>query len=128
MQKIHPVLKYNDAQVAFDFMEGALGAERLQVHEGDNGGIAHAELRFGDEVLMFATASEGDPRFNQGVGRTSVYVVVDDPDGLFERAKGAGAEVVMAPTDQDHGSRDFVVRDPEGNLWSFGTYAPTAGA
>ena len=57
-----------------------------------------------------------------------MYVVVDEPDALFERAKGAGAEVVMEPTDQDYGSRDFAVRDPEGNLWSFGTYAPTPDA
>jgi uncharacterized glyoxalase superfamily protein PhnB len=128
MQKIYPVLKYNDAQVAFDFLEGTLGCERLQVHEGDNGGVAHAELRFGDEVLMFGTASEGDPQYNQGIGRTVVYVVVEDPDGLFERAKGAGAEIVMEPTDQDYGSRDFVIRDPEGNLWSFGTYAPAVDA
>jgi uncharacterized glyoxalase superfamily protein PhnB len=128
MTKIYPVLKYQDARVAFDFLEGALGCERLQVHEGENGGIAHAELRFGDEVLMFGTTSEGDPQFNQAVGRTSVYVVVDDPDALFERVKGAGTEVVMEPTDQDYGSRDFIVRDPEGNLWSFGTYAPTLDA
>jgi uncharacterized glyoxalase superfamily protein PhnB len=53
---------------------------------------------------------------------------VDEPDALFERATGAGAEVVMEPTDQDYGSRDFTVRDPEGNLWSFGTYAPTLEA
>jgi uncharacterized glyoxalase superfamily protein PhnB len=128
MQKIYPVLKYDDAGVALGFLEGALGCERLQVHEGENGGVAHAELRFGDEVLMFGTTNEGDPQFNQGAGRTSVYVVVDDPDALFERAKGAGAEVVMPPTDQDYGSRDFVIRDPEGNLWSFGTYAPAVEA
>jgi uncharacterized glyoxalase superfamily protein PhnB len=53
-----------------------------------------------------------------------VYLVVDDPDPRFERAKSAGAEIVMEPADQDYGSRDFVVRDPEGNLWSFGTYGP----
>ena len=90
--------------------------------------MAHAELRLGDEVIMFATTNEGDPIYNQGAGRTAVYVVIDDPDTLFERAKGAGAEVVMEPTDQDYGSRDFTVRDPEGNLWSFGTYAPALEA
>jgi uncharacterized glyoxalase superfamily protein PhnB len=57
-----------------------------------------------------------------------VYVVVDDPDALFERMRNAGIEVVMEPTDQDYGSRDFIVRDPEGNLWSFGTYVPTVDA
>ena len=30
----------------------------------------------------------------------------------------------MELTDTDYGSRDFSVRDPEGNVWSFGTYAP----
>jgi uncharacterized glyoxalase superfamily protein PhnB len=128
MTKIYPVLKYEDAKVALDFMERVLGSERLAVHEGENGGVAHAELRFGDEVLMFGTTNEGDAKFNQGVGRTSVYVVVDEPDALFERARGEGAEIVMEPTDQDYGSRDFVIRDPEGNLWSFGTYSPTPDA
>ncbi|THA80732.1 glyoxalase, partial [Streptomyces sp. A0592] len=28
------------------------------------------------------------------------------------------------PTDQDYGSRDYMARDGEGNIWSFGTYAP----
>lgn len=51
-----------------------------------------------------------------------VYVVTDRPDELFERATAAGATVVMAPTDQPYGSRDFCVRDPEGVFWSFGTY------
>ncbi|WP_433497244.1 VOC family protein [Sphaerimonospora sp. CA-214678] len=50
------------------------------------------------------------------------YVVTDDPDGIFARATAAGAAVVREPADTDYGSRDFVVRDPEGNHWSFGTY------
>jgi uncharacterized glyoxalase superfamily protein PhnB len=126
MQTIYPVLKYEDAQAAMDFLERAFGAERMEVYEGQNGGVAHAQLRFQDEVLMLASASEGDPLYNQGVGRTTVYVVVDDPDALYERAKGAGAEILMEPTDQDYGSRDFSTRDPEGNIWSFGTYRPEA--
>ncbi len=47
-------------------------------------------------------------------------------EALAEGARDAGAEVVMEPTDQDYGSRDMSVRDPEGNLWSFGTYDPEA--
>jgi uncharacterized glyoxalase superfamily protein PhnB len=127
MQTIYPVLKYEDAHAAMDFLERAFGVERGPVHEGENGGVAHAELTFGDEFVMLGSTSEGDPRFNQGAGRTSIYLVVDDPDRVHERAKGAGAEIVMPPTDQDYGSRDFVARDPEGNLWSFGTYRPQHG-
>jgi uncharacterized glyoxalase superfamily protein PhnB len=110
---------------AVDFLEQAFGCERLHVYDGDNGGVVHAQLRLGDRILVLASASEGDPRFNQGIGRTTVYVVVDAPAALHDRAKGAGAEIVMEPTDQDYGSRDFACRDPEGNLWSFGTYRPT---
>jgi uncharacterized glyoxalase superfamily protein PhnB len=124
MNRIYPVLKYEDGNGALEFLERAFGFERLNVFEGENGGIAHAELRFGDEVVMFSSAGEGDPRYNQGVGRTTVYLVVDEVDSHFKRAREAGAEVMMEPTDQDYGSRDFAVRDPEGNIWAFGTYAP----
>ena len=124
MQSIYPVLKYEDARVAIDFLERAFGFEQHAVHDGENGAVSHAELRFGDQFIMFGSVSEGDPRFNQGVGRTTLYVVVDDPDSLLARAKEAGAEIVMEPTDQDYGSRDFAARDPEGNIWSFGTYRP----
>ena len=124
MQSIYPVLKYEDARAAIDFLERAFGFEQHAVHDGENGAVSHAELRFGDQFIMFGSVSEGDPRFNQGVGRTTLYVVVDDPDSLHARAKEAGAEIVMEPTDQDYGSRDFAARDPEGNIWSFGTYRP----
>jgi uncharacterized glyoxalase superfamily protein PhnB len=125
MQTIYPVLKYDDAHAALDFLERAFGFKRRQVYDGENGGVAHAELTFGDELVMLASASEGDPIFNQGVGRTIVYLVVDDPDALHETAKQAGAEIVLPPTDQDYGSRDFAARDLEGNIWSFGTYRPS---
>jgi uncharacterized glyoxalase superfamily protein PhnB len=124
MKTIYPILKYEDARAAIDFLERAFGCEQREVHEGQNGGVAHAELTCGDVVVMLGSTSEGSPIYNQGAGKTGVYVVVDETDQLFERARDAGAEVVMEPTDQDYGSRDFTVRDPEGNLWSFGTYAP----
>jgi uncharacterized glyoxalase superfamily protein PhnB len=124
MQSIYPVLKYDDGYAAMEFLERAFGFERVQVNEGESGGILHAEMRFGDQVVMFGTSGEGDPVFNQGIGRTVLYVVVDDPDALHARAKEAGADVVMPLTDQEYGSRDFAVRDPEGNIWSFGTYRP----
>jgi uncharacterized glyoxalase superfamily protein PhnB len=122
MQSIYPVLKYEDAHAAMDFLERAFGFERLQVHEGDGRAVAHAELRFGDDVIGLSSTGVGDPIFEQGRGRTTVYVAVDEVDRLHDRAKAAGAEIVMEPADQDYGSRDFAARDPEGNIWSFGTY------
>jgi uncharacterized glyoxalase superfamily protein PhnB len=81
-------------------------------------------LTCGDAFVMLSSTSEGDSVYKQGAGRTGIYAVVDETDALFERAREAGAEVVSEPSDQDYGSRDFAVRDPEGNVWAFGTYAP----
>ena len=53
-----------------------------------------------------------------------LYVTVEDPDQYYERAKAAGAEIVMAPFDSDYGARNYGARDLEGHLWSFGTYQP----
>jgi uncharacterized glyoxalase superfamily protein PhnB len=36
----------------------------------------------------------------------------------------AGAEIVMEVEDQDYGGRLYSCLDPEGHLWSFGTYDP----
>ena len=119
-----PALRYRDSKAALDFLERAFGFERKAVHENDDGSVAHAELTHGRGMVMIGTSGVGDPQFE--TSRASIYVVVDDPDALHERAKGAGAEVSREPTDTDYGSREFSAKDPEGNVWSFGTYDPFA--
>ena len=52
-----------------------------------------------------------------------VYVVTDRPDEVHERAQALGATVTRPLEDTDYGSRGFSILDPEGNSWSFGTYA-----
>ena len=122
-------LTYDDASAALDWLEAAFGFERTSVHEGPNGEIAHAELTFGDGMVMLGAAGDNDiglktPR-ELGAVNQGVYLVVDeDIDAHHERAVAAGAEVVRALHDTDYGSRDYIVRDPEGNLWSVGTYRP----
>ena len=124
MQNVYPVLIYEDARAAIDFLEKAFGLERHAVYDGDGGAVAHAELRFGDEMIMLSSASEGNEQFNQAVGNYALYLVVDDPDAHHDRAREAGAEIVLGLKDEDYGSRGYTARDPEGNLWGFGTYRP----
>jgi uncharacterized glyoxalase superfamily protein PhnB len=73
---------------------------------------------------MLSSASEGREQFNQAVGHYSLYLAVDHPDAHHDRARQAGAEIVLGLKDEDYGSRGYTARDPEGNLWSFGTYRP----
>jgi len=55
-------------------------------------------------------------------GTFGAYVVTDNVDAVYQRARAAGAEIIAEPHDTDYGSHDFAARDPEGNRWSFGTY------
>jgi uncharacterized glyoxalase superfamily protein PhnB len=120
---VFPSLVYDDAKAAIDFLTAAFGAERHAVYEGD-GAIQHAEVRLGNGIVMFGS-SGADAKATRGRGG-GVYVVVEDPDGLCVRARDAGAEIVREPFDTDYGSRDFTAKDPEGNVWYFGTYQPFA--
>ena len=126
MTTVFPTLRYSDPKAAIDFLERALGFERHAVHEGDDGTVEHAELRHGDGMIMLGAVRENEfGSIAPPPGTGSNYVAVDDVDVLCDRAKAAGAEIVYGPRDQDYGSRDFAARDPEGNVWSFGTYRPT---
>ncbi|CAN5883899.1 hypothetical protein BH23ACT5_BH23ACT5_20190 [soil metagenome] len=72
---------------------------------------------------MFGSAGKDDTHFGRRLpGNEALYLVTEDPDGLFEQATAAGAEVVNGLADEDYGSRGFTVRNPEGNRWSFDTY------
>ena len=124
---VWPILAYRDARRAISFLKDAFGFEEAAVYarDGDPSIIEHAELRWplGGGV-MFGTAGKDESEFGRREpGNDSVYVVCTNPDELFERATKAGAEVVRGLVDEDYGSRGFTVRDPEGNLWSFGTYS-----
>lgn len=59
-----------------------------------------------------------------GAWSQGVYVSVPDPDAHYEQAVRAGAEIVIAPHDTSYDSREYAARDPEGNLWCFGSYVP----
>jgi predicted enzyme related to lactoylglutathione lyase len=42
-----------------------------------------------------------------------------DVDGLFERVRASGAEVMQEPMDMPYGVRDCAFRDPAGNMVRF---------
>jgi uncharacterized glyoxalase superfamily protein PhnB len=122
---VWPTLRYADAPAAIRFLVEAFGFEEVLVVPGEaDGAVAHAELRWpGGGGVMLGSARADSAIADLPPGTGSVYVVTDQPDALFERARAAGATVVLGLRDEDYGSRGFTVRDPEGVHWSFGTYA-----
>ena len=121
---VFPSLKYDDARAAIDFLTNAVGAERHAAYTGDNGAVAHAELRFGNGLVMLGSAQ---PELAATRGRGGgIYIVIDDVEAHHERARANGAEITRAPHDTDYRSREYAARDPEANVWSFGTYQPFA--
>jgi uncharacterized glyoxalase superfamily protein PhnB len=123
-----PFLAYDDARAALEWLTKAYGLEQSAVHETPDGRVAHAEMRFGDSMVMLGTVFANDwgmrtPSELGGVNQ-GVYVIVDDIEAHYERARGADAEIVRPLADTDYGSREYMSRDREGNIWSFGTYRP----
>jgi uncharacterized glyoxalase superfamily protein PhnB len=128
-QSIFPVLRYRDARAAIAFLQDALGFDVASVHPGEGADVAHAELAFGGEHLMLGTEPAPDAP-DRLQGPLGPYLVLDAPDAVdahHARALAAGAEIVFAPRDLPYGSREYAVRDPEGLVWSVGTYRPPAG-
>ncbi|MEU7277957.1 VOC family protein [Streptomyces sp. NPDC045431] len=125
---IYPAILYEDAKAAIRTLKEAFGFTEVSVYEGEDGQIVHSELAYGNGMVMLGTKRrEGVyAKAMAGAGPVGVYVVVDDVDAHHARAVEHGVEILMPPTDQDYGSRDYMARDAEGNVWSFGTYAPGA--
>jgi uncharacterized glyoxalase superfamily protein PhnB len=120
---VYPVLRYKDADAAIAFLRDAFGFVPGDVHRDAEGRIDHATLSWAHGMVMLR-ASRGDPDDPFDLGPVCLYLAVDDPDAHAARAEAAGAEVVMGLTDQPYGSREYAARDPEANVWCFGTYQP----
>jgi uncharacterized glyoxalase superfamily protein PhnB len=123
-----PFTRYEDGKAAIEWLCEAFGFERREVNESEDGTIAHAELAYGPSVFMLDSAADTGLGLKTarelGAVTGGVYVHVDDIDAHYQRAREAGAEIVRELTDTHYGSREYLARDPEGNLWSFGTYLP----
>ena len=125
-------MRYRNAPAAIDWLCNVLGFEKQLVVPGDTDGtVLHAQLRLGGGMIMLGSVSDNDfgrlmkqPDEIGGRETQCAYVVVDDADVIYDRAKASGAEIVMPIKDEEYGGRGFTCRDPEGHIWAVGTYNP----
>ena len=127
--RLYPALRYANARTMIDWLQEAFGFT-LHACYGSGDVVDHAQLALGSSMIMLGSARDdnfckivGSP--GSGGGK-SIYVAVDDADAAYRRAKAAGAKIEEELVDRDYGSREFICRDPEGNIWAFGTYWPKA--
>ena len=130
-----PCMSYRDAAAAIDWLCDTFGFEKQAVYPADDGTIMHAQLTFGNGMIMCGT-KKGDTPFGRlikqpdeigGAETQGCYLMVSDADAYYARAKASGAEIILEIQDDDFGGRSYACRDPEGHIWNFGTYDPWQG-
>ncbi|GLQ54088.1 VOC family protein [Devosia nitrariae] len=124
------VMRYRDADAALKFLTDIFGFAEHTVYRGEDGEVQHAELSFGNGMIMIGPVDGTafgrlmrEPREAGGV-TGALYVIVADPDAHHAKSVEAGFDIVMELRDVFYGEREYSVRDPEGNIWTFGTYDP----
>jgi uncharacterized glyoxalase superfamily protein PhnB len=119
--QVWPTLRARDARALIRFLVDVLGFEETAVH-GDGTVVHHAQLDWPEGGGIMLGSERDDSPWKLPPGTFGAYVVCADPDALHARVSAAGVKILTEPHDTDYGSRDFALVDPEGNLWSFGTY------
>lgn len=132
-----PCLRYRDAPAAIEWLCSVFGFQKHAVYPNEDGTIAHAQLTFGNGMIMLGSVSktkpsEWDRLIKQpdelgGAETQSAYVIAADADMVYAKAKEAGAEILIDIHNEEYGGRGFGCRDLEGHIWYFGTYDPWAG-
>jgi uncharacterized glyoxalase superfamily protein PhnB len=128
--RLYPTFRYRDAAKMIDFLCDAFGF-KMDARFMDGEKVGHAQLSLGTSIIMLGSVRDDDYGRMVGApgdnGGKSVYIAVDDCDAAYQMASAAGARILEQPHDRDYGSREFICADPEGVVWSLGTYWPKAG-
>jgi uncharacterized glyoxalase superfamily protein PhnB len=128
---IIPGMRYRDAVAAMDWLEKTFGFERHSVSMNPGGRtVEHAEMVFGNGMIMLGSDSNKtpyspymtSPAETSGRETRSTSLIVSDTDAIYATAKAAGAEMIFDLRAMDYGGKAFTCRDPEGYLWSVGSY------
>lgn len=129
-----PSLRYHDAPAAVDWLCRVFGFSRNAVYENPDGTIAHAQLTLGHGMIMLGSAKSKGPHAHllahpselHGRQTGGIYLYVEDCEVLYAAVQAAGAKVTQELHEPDYSSKAFSCLDPEGYLWSIGSYDPWA--
>lgn len=120
---------YKDPMAALKWLQEAFGFEVAMLITDQDGKLAHSEMSFDNGLVMIGNEWTENHRSPSGIGglnTQTVHVQLEsDIDAHCERARKAGAEILMEPENQFYGDRTYRARDPEGHIWTFGQTVET---
>ena len=122
---VSPSLVVDGAADAIDFYTQVLGATERMRMGGPDGRVGHAELQFGDSVVMLADEYPDmgyvGPKAIGG-SPVTIAVYVEDVDKTFAAALKAGAKQIRPLENQFYGDRTAQITDPFGYRWHLSTH------
>ena len=128
---IIPTMRYKDALKAIEWLCKAFGFEKHLVVPGEHGTIVHAQLRFGNAMIMLGSENDNEygkfvktPNDLNEINTQTPYIIVEEIDDHYSRAIAEGAKIVLDIKDEGYGGRGYSCKDPEGYIWNFGSYNP----
>lgn len=120
------VVAYNDPMAGIAFVTDVLGFQEYVLVRDPDGRVVHSEYRWPEGGIVQIAGADPDNPFTPEPGQDGgVYVVTRDPHAVWERCQRAAVTVLRPPSEPhyDPGGMGFSIRDIEGNVWSFGSYA-----
>jgi uncharacterized glyoxalase superfamily protein PhnB len=128
---IIPCLRYRDAHAAIEWLCKAFGFTRNAVYENEQGGVEHAQLTYGNGMVMLGEVRDNEfgrhiaqPDEIGGRETQCACVIVANCKSHYQQAKAAGAVIVDEYSEKEYGGAGYSCHDPEGHLWYFGSYDP----
>ncbi len=131
-----PGLRYRNAMAMIEWLCDTFGFEKQVVFTGSGDVVMHAQLTFGNGMIMISSVDNGmeaaalmkQPDEMSWAETQAPYLIVSDCDAVYAKAKAAGAKMLIDLETKDYGGKAFSCSDPEGHIWHIGTYDPWEAA
>ena len=129
-----PGLRYRNACHMIDWLCAVFGFVKQVVHAGPDNTVMHAQLILGNGMIMVGSVNNGTPASRLlrqpdeigGAETQAPYLMVEDIDAVYARARDNGARMLLDLEDRGYGGKAFTCADPEGHVWQLGTFDPWA--
>lgn len=129
--RIIPTIRYKNVSTAIEWLCHAFGFKKHLIVTGTNGTITHAQLNFGNALIMLGAENNNDynkfiktPKDLNGINTQAPYIIVDEIEKHYQRAISGGAKIILDLKNEDYGGQGYSCLDPEGYIWNFGSYDP----